>query len=404
MIDSPWSPSQGLLGHEWLETNLRANSADQVADMERAYFDAIVGDPNTDLVLFGAGNLGRRTLAGLRRVGIEPVAFADNSARLQGALIDQKEVLSAATAAEKYGQRAAFVITVWSPSREHEIANISQALRDCGIRKPVSFVPLFWRHAQEFLPYLCLELPHRIFDDAEAVRRAYTHLADARSQQEFLLQLSYLLSTMDTLDLPRAGGGGSYFPSDLVRLSPDEVFVDCGAYDGDTLGSFLQATGGSFANAIAFEPDPQAFVKLRDFVESQASLARGRIELDQMALGAAPGYLRFDGDGTPGSRLSESGAVTVECVTLDVALRGRAPTFIKMDIEGAEEDALIGAAETIRAHRPTLAVCVYHRQSDLHRIPLLIHELTSNYSHFLRRQGDDGDLVLFAIPNERLHH
>jgi FkbM family methyltransferase len=362
----------------------------------------LIGEAGQNVLLYGAGNLGRRTLEGLRRVGAAPLAFVDASPAAQGSEIDGVTVLSPAAAAQKFGATAAFVVAVWSPSRPNAIAEISRALRDHGVRSISPFVPLFWRYAEEFLPYFSLDLPHHIFERAEAVQDAFAVFHDATSREQFLLQLSYLLSTMDSFDLPRKGAGGSYFPSDLVMLSSAEVFVDCGAYDGDSIASFLETTRSRFKSIIAFEPDPHAATRLTEFVARQPGEIQNRIRVHESAVGSAAGSMQFDGGGTPGSRESAVGTLTVERVTLDHVLREDVPTFIKMDIEGAEEDALLGATETIRAHRPILAVCVYHLQTDLYRLPTLISRLAPEYSLFLRRQGDDGDLVCFAVPNERL--
>jgi hypothetical protein len=124
--------------------------------------------------------------------------------------------------------------------------------------------------------------------------------------------------------------------------------------------------------------------------------------VEQSAVGSSAGVLRFEGGGTPGSKISDAGDLTVACVTLDDALEGLAPTFIKMDIEGAEENALLGGAKTIQRHRPVLAICVYHVQAHLYKLPMLIAKLCPDYTLFLRRQGPHGDLVCFAIPNEKL--
>ena len=404
MSDRVWTPPSAPLSAEWLETHLSAASAAIVARDERTLCDELAGVPGADLLLFGAGNLGRRTLAGLRRVGVEPLAFVDNSPALQGTVISGKRVLAPATAVAEFGEDAVFVATAWSPSRGHVHGQIFQALRKLGARRLVSFVPLYWHHAAEFLPYYSLDLPHRLYEYGDDVREAYARLNDHQSREQFLRQLSYLLSMMDTVDLPRGGQAQTYFPRDLVELGHREVFVDCGAYDGDTVESFLEATSGRFDALVAFEPDPYAVEQLRTLVRRLPPGASGSIRVEQKAVGPAAGSLRFEGGGTPGSRLSETGSLTVECVTLDTELGDVVPTFIKMDIEGAEEGALLGSAETIRAHRPVLAICVYHLQSDLYRLPTLIARLCPDYSLFLRRQGGDGDLVCFAIPNERLRH
>jgi hypothetical protein len=87
---------------------------------------------------------------------------------------------------------------------------------------------------------------------------------------------------------------------------------------------------------------------------------------------------------------------------LDDLLAGSRPTYIKMDIEGAEPDALAGAQRTIRQHRPVLSICVYHTQYHLWSIPLLVHELAPDYRLFLRPHDADGwDSVCYAIPEER---
>jgi hypothetical protein len=95
--------------------------------------------------------------------------------------------------------------------------------------------------------------------------------------------------------------------------------------------------------------------------------------------------------------------VEVESRRLDDILNGEIPTFIKMDIEGSEPDALIGATNRIKESQPVLAISVYHKQSDIWEIPLLIKSLSDNYSFFLRSHRDESwDLVCYAVPANRL--
>jgi len=80
-----------------------------------------------------------------------------------------------------------------------------------------------------------------------------------------------------------------------------------------------------------------------------------------------------------------------------------APTYLKMDIEGAEVDTLAGASRVIRDHAPVLAICCYHCQDHLWRIPLPIHSLNPDYRFFLRPHDlEMWDLVCYAIPSGRL--
>ncbi len=395
-----WRPLTVVVSPEWLETGLMADMVAEVTRRERMLFDELAGGATTPVVLFGAGHLGRRTLAGLRHVGVQPLAFVDNNAALQGCEIDGLAVHAPADAATRFAH-AAFVVTVWSPVRALAFAPVSRQLKELGAERVVSFVPLFWKYADEFLPYDCLDLPHKVYEAADAYRAAFGLLRDDASRAEFLLQLCRLLSQMDTVDLPRGLASG-YFPSDLIHLGEGEFFVDCGAYDGDTLEEFRAESRGRFAGVAAFEPDPAAAKRLVDLVGGLPPELSARIHVERAAVGATDGLAAFAAHGGPGSRVSAKGSLAVKQVALDSALVGRTPTFVKMDVEGSEVAALYGSRRLIARHRPVLAVCVYHLQADLHMVPNTISALCPNYSLYLRRRGPDGDLVCFAVPDERL--
>jgi FkbM family methyltransferase len=190
-----------------------------------------------------------------------------------------------------------------------------------------------------------------------------------------------------------------YFPPDLCPLIPEEVFVDCGAYDGDSIQGFLSQANDRFLRIFAFEPDPASFAKLRTMVSTLA--CKDLIDIRQAATGAGNGSVTFSADGTLGASLG-SGSLEVQCVTLDDALQGSAPTFVKMDIEGAELDALRGARRIIREHAPVLAVCAYHAQDHVWNIPRLIHSIRPDYRFFLRPHLMEAwDLVCYAVPVQR---
>jgi FkbM family methyltransferase len=196
----------------------------------------------------------------------------------------------------------------------------------------------------------------------------------------------------------------TYFPDDLVSLKPDEVFVDCGAFDGDSVAAFLKRSGGWLGGIVAIEADPQNAEKLRQFVSKLPPTVRQKIEVVQAAVASQTGSIRFNSTGSAASNYVDGhGTIEVTCRRLDDILQNKKPSYIKMDIEGAEPDALTGACETIRWHAPILAVCLYHRQSDLWEIPLQIREMTDRYEFFLRRYSDDcWEQVLYAIPHERV--
>src|SRR5207302_7323178 len=122
---------------------------------------------------------------------------------------------------------------------------------------------------------------------------------------------------------------------------------------------------------------------LQEFTAGHTELGN-RIICHPSAVAAASGTVRFNATGHAGAAISNAGDIEVGAVTLDEALRDENPTFIKMDIEGAEPDALRGARETIRRTQPILAVCVYHLQNHLWQVPLLMRELFPAARFFLR--------------------
>jgi hypothetical protein len=101
--------------------------------------------------------------------------------------------------------------------------------------------------------------------------------------------------------------------------------------------------------------------------------------------------------------ISETGTIEINCAPLDEILADSSPTYIKMDIEGAELSALLGAKQVIQEFKPVLAISVYHQQNHLWRIPMIVRSFCDQYSFFLRPHNEEAwDLILYAIPHDRL--
>jgi FkbM family methyltransferase len=391
---SAYAPSdiEAILGRD-LSSTLR---------WERQAFDQLVAPFGRSLILFGAGNLGRQILARLLVEGIEPKAFTDNNRALHGTLIEGVPVLSPEDAATKYGRSAAFVVTIWNP--EHSFLQTRQQLTALGCTRVVSAIPLRWKFAEDLLPFFWLDLPSRTLDDAASVKSALSIWADEFSRKEFLAQLRFrLYGEFDSLSAPVPQA--SYFPDDLFALRPEEVFIDCGAFDGITIRQFLEHRSSFKGQIVAFEPDPHNHKSLLAYASGLPAHLRARIVVSSQAVGSTGGTLKFNATGTMGSAVDVHGTVDVEGVALDAYLTKASlvPSYIKMDIEGAELEALAGARGTIKQHKPVLAVCLYHRPTDLWRIPLFVRSLTDQYSLFLRPHETEGwQLVCYAIPTSRL--
>src|SRR5262249_16602480 len=149
---------------------------------------------------------------------------------------------------------------------------------------------------------------------------------------------------------PLRPSGKQYFPSDLFRMSPEECFIDCGAYDGDTIRDLVAETGGRFRRVIAFEADPQNFTHMQNSLAAMPEV-RERVTIHQAAVGRRSGKLRFAATAGSNASVSASGNRVVSCISLDEALKGEVSTYLKMDIEGSELDALEGASQIIVVHK-----------------------------------------------------
>lgn len=171
----------------------------------------------------------------------------------------------------------------------------------------------------------------------------------------------------------------------------DETYVDCGAYDGDSIKIFLSATKNCYNKIYAYEPDEDNYMKLKEMSEYVENL-----ECYNMATGNINGYCKFVNTATSGSCISDIGTVDVKIVRLDDHIKENI-TFLKMDIEGAELDTLKGAEQLIKKCVPKLAICVYHKFSDLYLIPQFLKSIVPEYK-FVLRQHDWSmyETVLYA--------
>ena len=383
-----------------LDRNLRALLSEPREDAlhrERSAFDEQAGSSLAPLVLFGAGNLHCKTLAGLRAGGIEPIAFTDNDPGLWGEEVEGVRVLPPEEASRSLGERAVFVVTIWRGEGTDRMRERCSQLRRLGCARVVTFLPLFWKYPEIFLPHYAADLPHRVLDARERIEEAFGLLSDDASRMEFIGEVRWrLLGDFDHLGEPVSNE--IYFPEDLHRLSADEVFVDCGAFDGDTIRRSLARQPDFRGSIKAFEPDPANFGKLARYVESLPYALRQRVEIFPFAVSSRRVILRFNATGTEAASVG-SGSTQVQGVALDELLEDCRPTYIKMDTEGAEPEAIRGAFRTIATHRPAMAICVYHRQDHLWEIPLLIDSCAGGYRFHLRPQLLEGwDLVCYAVP------
>jgi FkbM family methyltransferase len=180
----------------------------------------------------------------------------------------------------------------------------------------------------------------------------------------------------------------------VVRLSDEEVFVDCGGFDGDTILEFC-SRNPKYKQIYMFEPSPPNFDRARKRLEGFENLS-----LIPVGVSDVKGVLAFDPGAGSASSVSMAGSMTIDVVSIDEYI-SRPVSFIKMDLEGWELQALTGARRHILEDHPKLAISVYHHASDFWRIPEYVLGLRDDYNVYLRHYSEGwSETVMYFIPRE----
>ena len=193
---------------------------------------------------------------------------------------------------------------------------------------------------------------------------------------------------------------GQYF--DYFAPGENEVFVDCGCFDGATCFNFAGWCGSKgFEHIYSFEADPKNYEKSKELLA-----LLGKCELFPYGTSDANKKVYFASDAFETSciisreeaeRKNFEGVTEIETVALDEVLAGKRVTFIKMDIEGAEYEALMGARKLIMENRPRMAISVYHKFEDFVTLADLVLSMHPDYRIAYRHYGfDDLETVMYV--------
>ena len=363
----------------------------EIARLIQAPFD--VAPPTREVVVYGAGNTGAAVTAYLAGAGHRVVAVLDAAARPGQSL----HGVSVHRPAEWPDRRRApeFDVVVAVHNYAVEMVALQAQIRGLGFRRTLNMI-----HFHNLFP---VGQPFRFWLAPRALYRGHEHeidgalsaLGDATSRRWFRDVLMFRL-TGDYGLLPAPSPADQYFPADLPRWKSPMRFVDCGAFNGDTIEALSHA-GYAFEAIAAFEPDPDNYAALsRRLRECGSAIAF------PCGVAGSTRQLRFATGAGTSSHEAPDGNAVIQCVALDDALCGFRPTFVKMDVEGSESDALEGARRMISSDRPSLAIALYHQPSHLWEIPRQIASWNLGYRLEIRGHGHGSyETVLYALPEER---
>lgn len=353
--------------------------------------------PSTVLV-YGTGTFGRSLAESLTRCGVEVAGFIDRrppAGELTAPFIGlDREAVPGADV----------VLGVCNPAASPRL--LRRMLLDRGVNSVLSpveaAIAIHRRRGEVVENYWLTGDTTRIDFASNEIALARSRLADGESQRIFDSILEYRRTgRFDALDGCEPTPD-QYFPVGLGFETSRMRYLDVGAYDGDTVRDLSERRCDVEA-VLAIEPDPASW----ELLEAElAALAIGEARGLNVAVGRLPGSLAFDARGASSSRFDSAGSRIVDVGTLDAVAFGFRPTHLKMDIEGAEQDALAGAGALLAAWRPRIAVSAYHRPEDLWSILLQIDEMELGYRFWLRVHGEQTfDTVLYCLAgtgDERL--
>jgi FkbM family methyltransferase len=172
----------------------------------------------------------------------------------------------------------------------------------------------------------------------------------------------------------------------------EEFFAYAGGYDGDTTEEFINRYP-SYKKVYLFEPSQKNLLAAK-----QRLIGRRDIDFRSVGLSDSKGTLHFTADAGSASAVTNEVGESISVVTLDEELQNEPISFIKMDLEGSEMNALRGAAVTIKNNKPKLAIAVYHAAKDFREIPEYILNLNPHYKIYLRHYTRGwSETVMFFI-------
>lgn len=216
-------------------------------------------------------------------------------------------------------------------------------------------------------------------------------ITDSLRQNGVVSEDIYVLNSYDKENIKDI-----YFPSGEIKLpiKTKKSFVDIGCYDGKDSLQYLKWSGNGEAKVYAFEPDIRNYEICRKNLNMYPN-----IELFNIGLSDQEEEASVRGEGEM-SYLGMGSGQKVWTRRLDNILGNKSAGFIKMDVEGYEEHVLRGAEEIIRSQHPVMAISVYHKKSDIWRIPKLLLEYYSGYCFYMRHYSvANGDTVLYAVDS-----
>lgn len=346
----------------------------------------------SQVYIFGCKQLGKKVFNSCITAGIEVLGFIDNDISIHGGQYCGRKIY----ALEEINPQTLAVIIIASTTHEYEI---NYQLTSARFTKVVGYPVLAIFDSTHFSPELVYEnMQADIVENSEHYLSLYQNLTDQESMKTLNGIINYRLTLNPYFlkEISQENKQPEYFDADIVKMSKEEIFVDGGGYDGDTVLNFLQVTNNQYKKIYFFEPDKELFLKAKDRLSEFHDIV-----FLEAAIYSHSDTLSFKTSGGLDGLIDNNGDIKVKALALDECIKEKI-TFLKLDVEGAETAALIGAKQHIKSDFPILALSGYHNPSDIWKLPELIMLLNQDYQIYLRHYSNTSyETIIYAIPYKK---
>lgn len=342
---------------------------------------------NKDLYIFGYGSFAQDCCKALIKENINPKGF----------------IVSSKSSSEKNEQVFSIdeinisksIVFLGVFNREHPYDEIIKSLEDNGCKNILMPWDLYDLLRDHIGPRFWLESPRFYKSNIENISRAFNMLEDDRSKEILLNIVKFRSGLMNeysayTSDEPQ------YFNNLTCNPNYSNItYIDGGAYDGDTYFDCIKNIDVS--EAYLFEPDPNNLKVL----SKNCKEVKNKPSIIPLGLSDSYDTYTFSSSGE-GGHIDKEGDITIATCSMDEFFGHKKVDFIKLDIEGNEKNALIGAKNVIRNHLPLICLSAYHKPEDIWELADVINDISNKYSYHLRQHLYNSlELVLYAIPNNK---
>jgi len=382
----------------------------------------------TPVVIFGTGNLGRDFLQALNNHDVNPVCFCNSSCETGEQSYQGLPVISIE---ELRNSHKSSLIVIASQTYA---ADIKKSLLNNGFHRD----QIRWNKDFDLLTALYFAPVNQVttgissmftsdewikilIQKQDSVLNGYNLLADQKSKDLFIAKIAtmiahknlglyreYMMKYSEAINefglicfQPYGAENYFYFNNDVFSLTENEIYMDIGAHDGDSVIEFVQTCLNkkiNYKHIYAFEPDPVYFNALLEATKNYENISNHKLGIwshsENLSFWSSEN-VRTDG----ASCIGNDGDIQIETISVDEFLGGKEISLLKMDPPGDIIcNAIKGARNTITKHKPKLALGAYHSVEAIFEIPLLVNSICPEYKIYLRHNSwGIGETDLFAL-------